>query len=266
MIRKFSPRASSLAAFVALAALSGCAVNLAGGTITVTKSFDAKVTAQSPVDLLVDVPIGAVTIKAGPADSAEVTVTGTLGGADPETLDAVKVTVAQEEGGKTSVRAEGPNGKSWKADLTITTPARTSLMLDSGVGAVKVSGLEGKMKATLGVGALTVEKQVLTGDSSFQSGTGNVSLDVTSWPKDSTLKAESGTGNVTVRLPAGLGMNVDASTGVGKLNTKGLTFQRESRMISVVGATVKGRTNEEPEGRTLKASSGTGNVRIEAAQ
>ena len=44
-----------------MAALSGCAVNLAGGTISVTKPFDAKVTAQSPVDLVVDVPIGAVT-------------------------------------------------------------------------------------------------------------------------------------------------------------------------------------------------------------
>jgi hypothetical protein len=59
-------------------------------------------------------------------------------------------------------------------------------------------------------------------------------------------------------------MNVDASTGVGQIDTKGLTFKGEAKSRSVVGGAIKGRTEGEPDGRTLKAASGTGNVRIEA--
>ena len=96
----------------------------------------------------------------------------------------------------------GPNRKSWKADLKITTPAKTNMTLTSGVGTVAVSGLEGRAKAVLGVGDLTVATQTLTGGSSFESGTGNVTLGIIAWPKDSILEARSGVGNVAVKLPA----------------------------------------------------------------
>jgi hypothetical protein len=69
---------------------------------------------------------------------------------------------------------------------------------------------------------------------------------------------------VAVKLPAKLGMNVDASSGVGQVDTKGLTFKGEARSKSVVGGAIKGRTEDEPDGRTLEAASGTGDVRIEA--
>jgi hypothetical protein len=253
MFRPFSRRCAFLLAFIASSGCSGV------GHITVTKPFDAK--AEARPELVVEVPVGSVTIQTGPTE--EVTVTGTLGGADQPTLDAVKVAMVQE-GEKTSVIAKGPNGKSWKADLTIRTPARTNLTLNSGVGTVAVSGLEGRAKAVLGVGDLTVATQTLTGGSSFECGTGNVTLGIVAWPKDSMLKAKSGVGNVAVKLPAKLGMNVDASTGVGQIDTKGLTFKGEARSKSVVGGAIKGRTQDEPDGRTLKADSGTGNVRIEA--
>ena len=232
------PYIQSLPVLLALVATTGCAIDLVGGTITVTKAFNAKVTAKDPAELLVDVPIGTVIIKPGDAGSADVSVTGTLGGADQATLDAVVVSVTQDADGKTSVIAKGPNVKSWKADLTITTPAKTSLNLKSGVGTVTLSGLEGKTEAKVGVGDLNVDKLALTGDSSFESGTGNVTLGITAWPKERALKAESGVGNVTVRLPANTGMNVDAATGVGKLGTKGLTLQGVAKS-KTVGADVK---------------------------
>jgi hypothetical protein len=253
MSRPFDRRCALLLVFITS---SGCSLV---GDITVTKVIDAKVAAGP--ELVVDVPVGSVTIKAGLTQ--EVIVTGTLGGADQPTLDAVEVAVVQE-GDKTSVIAKGPNGKAWKADLTITTPARTNLTLTSGVGTAAVSGLEGRARAVMGVGDLTVATQTLTGDSSFECGTGNVTLGIIAWPKESTLKAESGVGNAVVRIPAKLGMNVDASAGVGQIDTKGLIFKGEAKSKSLVGGAIKGRTEDVPDGRTLKAVSGTGNVRIEA--
>ncbi len=253
MFRLFDRRGALL---LALVASSGCSVV---SEITVTKPIDARVPAGP--ELVVEVPVGSVTIKTG--STKEVTVTGTLGGADQATLDAVEVSVVHN-GDRTNVIAKGPNGKSWKADLTITAPARTNLSLTSGVGTVALSGLEGRVKAVLGVGDLTVATQTLTGSSSFECGTGNVNLGIIAWPGDSTLKAGSGVGNVTVKLPAKLGMKVDATTGVGNLDTKGLKFRGDVRSKTVVGGAIHGRTEDEPDGRALEASSGTGNVRIEA--
>jgi len=244
--------------------LCGCSVNFhVGSVITVTKPFSAKVTAKIPADLFVDVGIGDVTIKPGAADSSEVSVTGTLGGEDQATLDAVTVTVVQDAAGTTRIVAKGPNGKSWKADLTIDVPGKTSVTLNSGVGNVSFSALEGRMKADVGVGNLKVETLALSGDSSFKTGVGNVTLGIASWPKDSTLTADSGTGNATVRLPSNLGMTVDATTGTGSLKTSGIKFEGNPISKSVVGGSLKGRTTSEPEGRTLKIISGTGNVKIE---
>src|SRR2546430_214385 len=106
MIPQLARCPSFLFTLVAAVPLAGCSISLGnGGPITVTKPFSAKVTVKSPADLHVDVPIGTVTIKAGPADSTEVSVTGTLGGGDQATLDAVGVTVSQDADGTTNIAA-----------------------------------------------------------------------------------------------------------------------------------------------------------------
>jgi DUF4097 and DUF4098 domain-containing protein YvlB len=254
----------SLPVVVVSVGLTGCNINISG-PIQVTKPFTGKAVTTVPADLHVNIPVGEVIIKAGSADSTEVSVTGTLGAQDQTTLDAVNMSVVQDASGTTTVEAKGPNGKSWKADLTIIVPPKTTLKLEAGVGSVTVSGLEGRMTAALGVGDLNFEDLKLTGDSSFNCGTGNVTLGIASWPKDSKVKAESGTGNARVKLPAGLGVNVNASTGTGNLSTTGLKFPSAAKSKSVVGGSLKGRTEADPEGRTLKISSGTGNVTIESS-
>lgn len=251
---------------LALTLSAGCSVNLVGSPITVKKPFTAKVTTKVPATLLIDVPIGSLTIKPGPLDSKEVEVTGTLGGQDQATLDAIVLTVALQDDGTVLVKPKGPNGKSWNAELTVTVPGKSNLTVASGVGSVVVEGLEGRMKAEVGVGDLTLDHIALTGDSSFESGTGNVRLAVLTWPKNATVSVESGTGGATVLLPSKLGLSIDASTGTGKLTTNGLTYQGNPLSKSVVGGTLKGRTELDPEGRTLKATSGTGNVTIEATE
>jgi hypothetical protein len=252
-----------LAALVVFAGSSGCSVGVSGGVIRVTKPFEAKVAAKRPTDLHVNVPVGSVTINPGPADQEEVRVVGTLGGADDETLAAVSVTLSQDPSGKTTVVAKGPRGKSWKADLVITTPTQTSVNLTAGVGTVSVTGLEGRMNADLGVGNLTLDGVALTGDSTVKSGTGNVTVAVIAWPKNSSMTAETGVGNAKVRLPATLGVSVNASTGVGNVRHNGIVFQGNPLKKNIVGGTIKGQTTADPEGRTLTLKSGTGDVSVE---
>ena len=266
MIEKLVLRRSSLLALVVATASAGCAVSLGNGQITVTKPFSAKMTVKTPAELHVDVPIGTITIKPGPADSTEVKVTGTLGAADQATLNNVGVTVSQDDDGTTNIKASGPQGKSWKADLTITTPAKTNLRAEAGVGNATVTGLEGRIKAQAGVGDVRIESLTATGDSTFESGTGSVELEVAAWPKDTSVTASSGTGHVSVRLPANQGLKTPGRFHgvVGNLSTSGLKLPSGARSKTVVGGAIKGRTEADPEGRTLKATSGTGDVKIEA--
>jgi DUF4097 and DUF4098 domain-containing protein YvlB len=92
-------------------------------------------------------------------------------------------------------------------------------------------------------------------DVSFNTGSGNV--DVTLVSTFTSLSVETGSGDVTLRVPPTVGAQVDLDTGSGDIDLGGLTLQvRRIEHDHVSG------TMGDGKGR-LSVETGSGNVRLQ---
>ena len=58
----------------------------------------------------------------------------------------------------------------------------------------------------------------------FGAGAGEVTIDLTGdWQNDLDARIAGGLGNINLRVPAGVGVNIDVETGVGSIDANGLT-------------------------------------------
>jgi hypothetical protein len=245
--------------------MSGCNLSVMAtkmSKIAVTKPFAAS-TPGLTTSLQIDVPVGNVTVEFDPEPSTGLTFAGTLGAEDPATLEAIQVEIVRTEG-DVVVKATGPDGKSWKADLAVKVPAGTRLVLNSGVGDSTLNGLDGPIQAKVGVGNLRAKNLAITASSRFEMGTGTVNLEVGSWAKDQTLDVTVGVGDVGVAAPSDWGFAMAASSGVGKVSNSGLTWGPSSQGGSVTSSQFQGATQLPAEGRVLRAETGVGNVSVKA--
>lgn len=176
-------------------------------------------------------------------------------------LDAITLDVTQV-GNSLTINVNEPSYKldsfSRRIDLTITTPATTSLdaVLDAGnldvrgltgtltadlaagnltladlaitnqamlrmdAGNMRASSITGALKATLSFGNVTLSQATLTQDSTIHSDAGNVTFDGT-LRTGASLEVTDNAGNVTVTLPQQTGAHLDATTNAGKITITG---------------------------------------------
>ena len=140
-------------------------------------------------------------------------------------------------------------------DLTVSAVQGTSLRLETGSGNVTIT--DGKA-ATLHVetGSGDIEASGAAGDDvSFETGSGNV--DVTLVSTFRSLSIQTGSGDVTLRVPPTVGAEVDLETGSGDIDLGGLTLQvRRIEHDHITGTLGDGK------GR-LSVETGSGNVRLQ---
>ncbi len=113
-------------------------------------------------------------------------------------------------------------------DLTIVVPplnngdTPVTLDIETSVGDIQVSGLNGVMTVKDDIGNVTVQQAHLFGGSHLETGTGNVtftgSLDTTLNPQ-TTYKLQCEVGNLNVTLPATTSVILDANTNVGNIKS-----------------------------------------------
>lgn len=113
-------------------------------------------------------------------------------------------------------------------DLTIVVPplnngdTPVTLNIETSVGDIQVSGLNGVMTVKNDIGNVTVQQAHLFGGSHLETGTGNVtftgSLDTTLNPQ-ATYKLQCEVGNLNVTLPATTSVILDANTNVGNIKS-----------------------------------------------
>src|SRR2546429_114544 len=140
-------------------------------------------------------------------------------------------------------------------DITVSGTSGTRLHLNTGSGGVTLrDGKASDLKVETGSG--DIEATNTSGDEvSFETGSGNV--DVALVTTFRSLRIETGSGDVTLKVPQTLGAQVDLDTGSGDIDLGGLTLQvRRLEHDHITG------TIGDGSGR-LSVETGSGNVRLQ---
>lgn len=140
-------------------------------------------------------------------------------------------------------------------DLTVAGVQGTSLRLETGSGNVTLTdGKAGTLHVETGSG--DIDATGSSGDEvSFETGSGNV--DVALVTTFRSLRVETGSGDVTLRVPPTVGAEVELDTGSGDIDLGGLTLQvRRIEHDHITGTLGDGK------GR-LSVETGSGNVRLQ---
>lgn len=88
------------------------------------------------------------------------------------------------------------------------------IALKTGSGSVAVVGLSGQATCTTGSGRIEIGQAMLTGSSSFQTGSGSIRFDGALDPRGQ-FQFKTGSGSVRLMLPLNAAVNVRAKTGSG---------------------------------------------------
>jgi Toastrack DUF4097 len=129
------------------------------------------------------------------------------------------------------------------------------IRLHTGDGSIRAEGLSGRLKADTGDGSMTVRGRFDILD--LQTGDGSINATAEEGSKvESAWSLHSGDGSVTLRLPEGLGAELDAQSGEGSISLD-------------KPASVKGTIREHavrgtlgPGGPPLKIYTGDGSIRL----
>lgn len=227
-------RQTCVAALVALALASGCALQKAEETEERTQALPAgqfvKVTTRN----------GSVTIGTGAPGKVKVkAIKRARASSSPEALlKEIKVTVSPRADG-VAIAAEHPEGglsKQYGVSFEITVPPGTPVSVESRNGSVRVSGTGAKVRAETRNGAVKVidarhEARLTTRNGSidlsgsparFHLESGNGSIRVTLDAATSLAGASSATtknGSITVTAPASFQGRIDAETVNGRVRS-----------------------------------------------
>jgi hypothetical protein len=169
-------------------------------------------------------------------------------------FERIEVNVAERDG-RVVIRADVAdrpvNLGSTSVALEITAPAGASLDLDTGAGVVDVRGITGPIDARSGAGTMDVRDA--SGPLDLNMGAGNITY-VGTPIGDCSFTA--GVGNITLRAPADLNVEVDLDTGIGAI---AVDFAVDGH-VSV--RKVRGIIGNGNEG-TIYAHTGAGNILLD---
>jgi DUF4097 and DUF4098 domain-containing protein YvlB len=129
------------------------------------------------------------------------------------------------------------------------------IRLHTGDGSIRAAGLSGRLKADTGDGSMTVRGRFDVLD--LRSGDGGIAAAAEAGSKvEAPWSLHSGDGSITLRLPEGLGAELDAHTGDG-----GISIEKPVTVTGTIKEnTVRGTLG--PGGPPLKIHTGDGSIRL----
>lgn len=251
-----------LATLLILTSLIFCACNIDIehnlGINRVEDKSEKTQSAEGIKGLVVSVPVGS--IKVNVWDKTEIYVKAvkinSSSGDNQELLNKLKEIelTYNQEGDNYAVRAVFPelNINSLSVDLEISVPKSLAVYnIDSQVGDVELSGLNGQINTSGSVGKvqidecsgtmtlrtatgdITVRNSSLKGDCSFTNNAGRVLFDGTI-DSQGTYRMTTNAGKVDITLPKDEAFNLNASTNVGSIDC-GFKVSGESRNTNIQG-------------------------------
>lgn len=155
-------------------------------------------------------------------------------------------------------------------DYDITAPAQSQVSVFTGAGKIDIRGMQAPVEATSGAGAITLED--VGDDARVHTGAGNIDVrsvrgrvDVESGAGRITIHGEpkkdwrvsTGAGSIKLELPSDASLDLDAETGMGKVN---LAPEFQMKDASVSSGRVRGTMGKG--GPRVKVNNGAGSIEI----
>ena len=147
-------------------------------------------------------------------------------------------------------------------DFTVTVPANANLQIHTETGSIDVNGVSGNMSLSTATGSITANQDALSGQSTLQSNTGDITFDG-SIASTGNYQFSSDTGSVDVRLPANSSFHVDATTDTGSIDSD--FSQIQVREHDVTGSDAHGDVGSNP-GATMTLKTNTGDINLHQGQ
>jgi hypothetical protein len=219
----------------------------------VTDQLERSAAVTAPVNLLVDVPVGYITVKAGAVDQVVLQATKRAWGwnrSQAETvLDAITVGFEQS-GNQVGIKAGGLTGvenvpRSPQVDIAISVPEETAVRLASNVGRILVSVTRGNAYVKADVGQVVL--QALAPAGSLQVETRVATIDLIGLATDrATYRLTSDIGRIALRLPPDSSFSIDARSDIGSVRV-GFPAAGCSSRQGFVGEEVRGEIGSNPK-------------------
>ena len=232
---------------------------LSNGCINMGDAFKAKyertenvsVPAADVAELDVETNVGSITVTGADVTDCDITAEITVKAKTKEEAQKLAEEVEIEvetSGDKLTIKAKKPAAlkkRSLAVDFKITAPKRLKLSCSTHVGTVKVSDIQGPIKANVNVGSI-ICRQVFA-DVELESNVGDVKVKYAgSAPRACNAEITTNVGSIEFTGPPELSAQVGASTNVGSIKT--------AHPITIVG-----KVGKSIEG---KISSGEGKIRL----
>jgi DUF4097 and DUF4098 domain-containing protein YvlB len=191
---------------------------------------------------------GSLTVQAGEGDVIQVRATKRV--SSERDLDQVEVAMSERGNGLLVRTKTLRNLKNASVDLEIKVPPGSRLELHTGAGSVQVRNIAGQV--TIYSGAGNIDLQGTTGSVRLGVGAGEIRYEGT---PAGQCSFETGAGEITLRLPSDVGLEVDLGTGLGDIDVEfpvdGRVTQREVR--GIIG---------DGEQGSVYAHTGVGSIRV----
>lgn len=246
-----------LAVTLGLGLYLSMAIFLLGCCVDVAEVFKAKYERTERISvpltdiagLRVENEVGSIAITGAHVTDCNITAVITVKAHTKEEARefAEKVEIdAEASGGQLDIKATKPaalRSRSMVVDFQITTPRQLNLDCTAHVGNIRISDIEGKIKASADVGSLTCNQVAAGVDLEVNVGSVKVKYSELA-PAACNADIVANVGSIEFAGPPHLSAEVDARTNVGSINT--------SRPITVVGKV----------GKSLKGTIGSGQGRV----
>ena len=254
-----------------LALSAGCSANFdfQGDNLPARRTLNAKVTSPESPEIMVDFPQGSISVS--PGEGRDVVVVLETRGVSDAALAKINVDTKVE--GKV-VKIQWSTSDSVYNNLSVsakvTVPKDSALNLKTGAGAISAENFSKGLTALTGAGSIKVVD--VTGKLSLESSAGEIQAKGANGQvrADSSAGAvhlsgtfsgdclaQSGAGEVVVRLSTDSQVKVDASTGAGSAEN-GFGWPIQGTVNRSTGGTV----GDGSKG-TLKVHTGAGAIRVE---
>jgi hypothetical protein len=243
MFTRNSKLAALLAVSLLLLASLACSI---GGSVRVgalqNKSETVELGEAESVDVLIDMGAGTLDINGGAAALLEADFAYNVDDIEPEVSYSdgnLSIRQGDADVGVRSLFQTAEFRNDWDLRLNESVPMTLDVNFGAGRSELNLGTLDlSRLDVDTGAGEVTIDLAGVGSLSNFtlSMGAGEVTIDLTGdWTRDLNATIDGGLGELTVRLPSGVGVRVNVSTGLGDVNAGGLTRDGEYYVNDLYG-------------------------------
>jgi hypothetical protein len=223
-----------------------------GAGVEVTEGLAQSASVTGPVTLVVDVPVGDITVRAAAGNQVAWQATKRAWGWNRSQAKAVSdaITVEfQQSGNRIEIGAGGLKAvenvpRAPQVDLTISVPEETAVQLGSNVGRVLIAGTRGDVNIQADVGEVAL--QDVLPSAALHVETRVASIDLAGLLAErATYRLTSDIGRISLRLPPDSAFSIDARSDIGSVNL-GFPLAGQSSRQGFVGEAARGDVGVNP--------------------